>query len=168
MGTRVSSGTDSSRRCTLLTTGTWACWQTSPRRSRLEETELKAEAETEGMFAADNEVTINEELGCVGVTAQPRHLEQLCHTLYCERMTMFSFRVDEDEAEEARQWAERLGVDRSALLRDALHRYLVRLRAEKDVEAWIRRPLDSDEKSLAAIADWGPAEDWVDWANEAG
>lgn len=88
--------------------------------------------------------------------------------MYPVCMTMFSFRVDEDEAEEARQWAERLGVDRSELLRDALHRYLVRLRAEQDVEAWIRRPLDADEQSLAAIADWGPAEDWADWANEAG
>ncbi|HUP16793.1 MAG TPA: ribbon-helix-helix protein, CopG family [Acidimicrobiia bacterium] len=81
-------------------------------------------------------------------------------------MTMFSFRVDEAEAEETRRWAKRLGVDRSQLLRDALHRYLVRLRAEEDVEAWIRKPLTSDEESLADIADWGPAEDWIEWANE--
>lgn len=83
-------------------------------------------------------------------------------------MTMFSFRVDEDEAEEARRWAARLGIDRSQLLRDALHRYLVRLRAEDDVEAWLRKPLTRDEESLADIADWGPAEDWSDWANEEG
>ena len=81
-------------------------------------------------------------------------------------MTMFSFRVDEAEAEEARRWAKRLGVDRSQLLRDALHRYLVRLRAEEDVEAWLRKPLTPDEESLAEIADWGPAEDWSEWANE--
>jgi predicted transcriptional regulator len=43
-------------------------------------------------------------------------------------MTMFSFRVDSAEAEETTRWAERLGVDRSELLREALHRYLVRLR----------------------------------------
>jgi predicted transcriptional regulator len=79
---------------------------------------------------------------------------------------MFSFRVDEAEAEEARRWAKRLGVDRSQLLRDALHRYLVRLRAEEDVEAWLRKPLTPDEESLAEIADWGPAEDWSEWANE--
>jgi predicted transcriptional regulator len=81
-------------------------------------------------------------------------------------MTMFSFRVDEAEAEEARRWAERLGIDRSQLLRDALHRYLVRLRAEDDVEAWLRKPLTREEESLADIADWGPAEDWSDWADE--
>lgn len=81
-------------------------------------------------------------------------------------MTMFSFRVDEAEAEEARRWAKRLGIDRSQLLRDALHRYLVRLRAEDDVEAWLRKPLTPDEESLAEIADWGPAEDWSEWADE--
>lgn len=81
-------------------------------------------------------------------------------------MTMFSFRVDDDQAEETRRWAERLNVDRSELLREALHRHLVRLRAEEDVEAWTRKPLTPVEKSLADIADWGPAEDWSDWADE--
>lgn len=83
-------------------------------------------------------------------------------------MTMFSFRVDDDEAAEARRWAERLGVDRSELLRDALHRYLIRLRAEEDVEAWTRKPMTSEERGLAEISDWGPAEDWTDWTNETG
>ena len=82
-------------------------------------------------------------------------------------MTMFSFRVDEEEAEEARRWADRLGIDRSELLRDALHRHLVRLRAEEDIEAWTRRPLTSDENAFAEISDWGPAEDWTDWTDEA-
>lgn len=81
-------------------------------------------------------------------------------------MTMFSFRVDEDEAEETRRWAERLNVDRSELLREALHGHLVRLRAEEDVEAWIRKPMAPEEKGLGEIAEWGPAEDWSDWANE--
>lgn len=83
-------------------------------------------------------------------------------------MTMFSFRVEADEAEEATQWAERLGIDRSELLREALHRYLVRLRAEDDVEAWLRMPLTGDEQSLAEISDWGPAEDWTDWLDATG
>ena len=83
-------------------------------------------------------------------------------------MTMFSFRVDSDEAEEATRWAERLGVDRSELLREALHRYLVRLRAENEVEAWRRGPLTHEETSLAEVADWGPAEDWSDWLDETG
>ena len=29
-------------------------------------------------------------------------------------------------------------------------------------------PLDEGESSLAEIADWGPAEDWSDWADAAG
>jgi hypothetical protein len=38
-----------------------------------------------------------------------------------------------------------LGDDRSQLLRDALHRYLVRLRAESDIEAWLRKPMSTEE-----------------------
>jgi predicted transcriptional regulator len=83
-------------------------------------------------------------------------------------MTMFSFRVDDHEAEEARRWAERLDVDRSELLRDALHTYLVRLRAEEDIDAWIRKPLTGAEQSLADVSDWGPSEDWAEWTDEAG
>ena len=37
-------------------------------------------------------------------------------------MTMLSFRVDEGEANQAQAWADRLGVDRSELLREALLR----------------------------------------------
>jgi predicted transcriptional regulator len=80
-------------------------------------------------------------------------------------MTMFSFRVADDEAAEARRWVERLGIDRSELLREALHRYLVRLRAEADIEAWRAAPLTNEETAFAEIADWGPAEDWSDWAD---
>ena len=83
-------------------------------------------------------------------------------------MTMFSFRVDDEEAEETTRWAQRLGIDRSELLRDALHRYLVRLQAEEDVEAWLKKPLTTEEENLAEIADWGPAEDWSDWLDETG
>lgn len=82
-------------------------------------------------------------------------------------MTMFSFRVDTEEAEETRRWADRLGMDRSELLRDALHRYLVRLRAESDIEAWLKKPLSVEESSLSEISTWGPAEDWSDWSDEA-
>jgi hypothetical protein len=82
-------------------------------------------------------------------------------------MTMISFRVADEEAVRTQQWAESLGVDRSELLRDALHRHLVRLAADNDVQAWKDRPLDDSESALAAIADWGPAEDWSDWADAA-
>ncbi len=83
-------------------------------------------------------------------------------------MTMLSFRVAEAEAAEVQRWAEALGLDRSELLRDALHRHLVRLRSEVDAEAWERMPLSDAEQSLAQVADWGPAEDWADWGDAAG
>ena len=80
-------------------------------------------------------------------------------------MTMLSFRVDETVAAEAQQWADRLGVDRSELLRDAVRRHLDRLASENDAERWEAQPLDDGELQLAEIADWGPAEDWSDWAD---
>ena len=82
-------------------------------------------------------------------------------------MTMLSFRVAESEAVEAQRWAEALGVDRSELLRDALHRHLVGLRGEHDASAWLDSPLTDGELSLAAVAEWGPAEEWVDWDDAA-
>ena len=82
-------------------------------------------------------------------------------------MTMLSFRVAESEAADAQRWAEALGVQRSELLRDALHRHLVALRGEQDASEWAESPLTDAELSLAAIADWGPAEDWADWDDAA-
>jgi len=83
-------------------------------------------------------------------------------------MTMLSFRVAADEAAEVRHWAEELGLDRSELLREALHRHLVRLRSEVDAQSWERVPLTEAESSLSQIADWGPAEDWADWGHATG
>jgi len=80
---------------------------------------------------------------------------------------MLSFRVAEAEAAEVRRWAQTLGVDRSALLREALHRHLVGLRGEEDAEKHERSPATEAERSLAEIADWGPAEDWTDWDDAA-
>ena len=82
-------------------------------------------------------------------------------------MTMMSFRVDDHEAAQAQRWADELGVDKSELLREALHRHLVRLSSEHDVVAWADRPLTRAESSIGEIADWGPAEDWSDWADAA-
>jgi len=81
---------------------------------------------------------------------------------------MLSFRVDEAEAAAAQRWAEELGVDRSELLREALHRHLLRLASENDATTWVEQPLDVGEQSLSAIADWGPAEDWAGWADATG
>jgi hypothetical protein len=78
---------------------------------------------------------------------------------------MLSFRVDDRDAAEAQRWAERLGMDRSELLRDALRRHLVRLAGENDADRWQELPLDEGERTLSEIADWGPAEDWSDWAD---
>ena len=83
-------------------------------------------------------------------------------------MTMLSFRVPDDDAAEVQRWAEALGVDRSEILRDALHRHLVALGGEHDALAWERMPLDSGERSLSEVADWGPAEDWADWNMQRG
>jgi antitoxin component of RelBE/YafQ-DinJ toxin-antitoxin module len=82
-------------------------------------------------------------------------------------MTMLSFRVDDEDAAAATAWAERLGIDRSELLREALRRELVRMASEQDAATWQQLPLDDGESSLGAIADWGPAEDWSDWADAA-
>ena len=79
--------------------------------------------------------------------------------------TMLSFRVDEQDAAAADAWAARLGVERSELLREALRRYLVRLASEDDAATWAAQPLGEGERALAAIADWGPAEDWSDWSD---
>ncbi len=83
-------------------------------------------------------------------------------------MTMLSFRVEAADAAAVQAWASRLGVDRSELLRDALRRQLQRLASETDADTWVQQPLDEGEQALAAIADWGPAEDWSDWADATG
>lgn len=82
-------------------------------------------------------------------------------------MTMISFRVDDAEAADAQRWADELGVDKSELLRDALHRHLVRLASEHDGVRWEEQPLTQAESAIGEIADWGPAEDWSDWDDAA-
>jgi antitoxin MazE2 len=83
-----------------------------------------------------------------------------------EHMAMISFRAD-DDVDLADAWARRLHIDRSELLRDALRGYLAALAADQDVEAYAEKPLTEDEKALAEIAEWGPADDWADWADAA-
>ena len=50
---------------------------------------------------------------------------------------------------------------------EALRQHLLRLASEDDAVQWVEQPLDAGERSLAAIATWGPAEDWSDWADAA-
>lgn len=82
-------------------------------------------------------------------------------------MTMISFRAGDEDVSQADAWARRLHIDRSELLRDALRRHLAALAADQDVQGYTEQPLTVDENGLAAIADWGPAEDWADWADAA-
>ena len=82
-------------------------------------------------------------------------------------MTMMSFRLSAADAVEVQRWADRLGIDRSELVREALHRHLVRLKSEADADTWERVPPTKAEEALAEVADWGPAEDWSDWADAA-
>lgn len=91
-----------------------------------------------------------------------------CHTIWSERMTMLSFRVDEALAAEVVTWAANLRMDRSEFLREAVRLHVLRLASERDAETWVTMPLDAGETSLAAIAHWGPAEDWADWSDAAG
>jgi len=83
--------------------------------------------------------------------------------------TMVSFRVEDEEVERVDEWARRLRVDRTTLLRDAVAAYLARLAGENDATAYQAQPLTDEELALAAAEDWGPAEDWSDlaaWLNE--
>ncbi len=42
-----------------------------------------------------------------------------------------------------------------------------RVDSEEAEEAWLTEPLTPVEANLEEIADWGPAEDWTDWTEEA-
>jgi len=88
--------------------------------------------------------------------------------LYDMRMTMLSFRIGTEDASAIRRWAEELGVERSELLRDAVRRHLTLLASEHDIDAWSATPPTAEEQSLGEAADWGPTEDWTDWADAEG
>jgi hypothetical protein len=84
------------------------------------------------------------------------------------RMTvMVSFRADVEDVVEADRWAQRLGIERSELLREALAAHLARLAAEEDAAAFEAQPFRAEELALDNADDWGPAEDWSEWANWA-
>ena len=79
-------------------------------------------------------------------------------------MTTLSFHVSDSEAESVAIWADKLGIEKSDLLRAALHRHLVKLASEEDSRIWLEMPLTDGEFALSAVADWGVAEDWSDWS----
>jgi hypothetical protein len=80
---------------------------------------------------------------------------------------MVSFRVEDEDVVEADRWAQRLGIERSQLLREALAMHLARLAAEEDAAAYDAQPFSAEEAALDNADDWGPAEDWSEWANWA-
>jgi len=70
-----------------------------------------------------------------------------------------------DDVVPAQPWSEGPEIERSELLPEALHRRPGRLASEADAATWAAQPLDEGERSLAAIAEWGPAENWSDRAD---
>jgi hypothetical protein len=83
-------------------------------------------------------------------------------------MTKLSFRVAETEAAETEHWAELLGVDKSQLLRDALHGHLARLEAQQHAHVWAADESSLSQTGRLVTAAWGPAEDWSDWDEATG
>jgi Ribbon-helix-helix protein, copG family len=77
---------------------------------------------------------------------------------------MMSFRADDEDVAEADRWAQRLGIERSELLREALALHLARLAAEDDAAAFEAQPFTAEEVALDNADEWGPAEDWSEWA----
>ena len=75
---------------------------------------------------------------------------------------MVSFRADDEDVAEADRWADRLGMDRSELLREALACHLAPCRRGRRPR-YEAQPFTDDEIALDAADDWGPAEDWADW-----
>jgi predicted transcriptional regulator len=79
---------------------------------------------------------------------------------------MLSFRIDEVQAARVQEWAERTGVDRSELLREAVRRHIDTLTAQLEARTWEDDPaLEETVEAFGTIADWGPDEDWADWAD---
>ena len=78
-------------------------------------------------------------------------------------MTMLRFRADAADVQGVRRWSERLGIERSELMRGALRRQLARLAAEREAALYEAAPVTDEERPVATAADWGPAEDWSDW-----
>ena len=80
-------------------------------------------------------------------------------------MTMLSVRFDDEDLEDLDRVAKSLGRDRSDVVREALRRQLAAISAELDAQAYERQPFTEEELALCAVDDWGPAEDWSDWAD---
>lgn len=83
----------------------------------------------------------------------------------CGCMTMFSFRVDSDEAEETARWpSDQALTDPNSCAKPFIDIWLDYGQTRSG--GMVDEALTSEETSLADVADWGPAEDWSDWLDE--
>ncbi len=57
--------------------------------------------------------------------------------------------MDEDDVRRLDEWANRLCVDRTTVLRDALMAYISRLAGEHDAAAYQRQPFSEEELAFA-------------------
>lgn len=86
-------------------------------------------------------------------------------TVYLDRMTMLSTRLDDEVAERIDAWCEQHDTTRSDFVREALRRELNRRLAFDEAEfiAALARNDDESVGDLMAIEAWGPQEDWSEW-----
>ncbi len=59
--------------------------------------------------------------------------------------------------------ARRYGLIRWYSVRRFLRRPFKRILARRDIKRWVENPLTEEEKSLAKVNYWLPAEDWSAW-----
>jgi hypothetical protein len=103
-----------------------------------------------------------------GFNSRRLHLYGALRPVWSEGVSFVDCQVQTPGRGGARVWCDALGIDRSEILRDALHRHLVVLNGEADAQRWEEQPATEAERSLNAIAAWGPAEDWSDWGDAEG
>lgn len=73
------------------------------------------------------------------------------------------FRVDDALAFALDREAERSGVARTELLRQATRELLYRLRCERDAAIYAAMPLTADEQVEPGAGAWPDADDGSDW-----
>ncbi len=74
--------------------------------------------------------------------------------------------MSDDDAADVDDIARTLGVDRSSVVRDAVRRYVNHIKAIGEGDR-ADGAVDPSQPAFAAVAEWGPAEDWSDWAASA-
>lgn len=87
-------------------------------------------------------------------------------TMYADRMTMLSVRVDDDVVAKVDSWCSEHDIARSDFLREAVRRELNRRHSIDEAER-IRSTRDGDddiaETAFDAVQAWAAQEDWSQW-----